>query len=509
MNTLLIYPEWPDTYWSFKHALPFEGKCSAYPPLGLLTVASMLPAHWNKRLVDTNVRRLTDADLRWADVAMLSGMLVHKQDLQNLLKRCRARGLRTVLGGPITSGVADIRDHADHVVVCEAEDMVAELVQDLENGTAKPLYTASNLPDLSRTPLPDLSLVDLKKYSSTAIQFSRGCPFNCEFCDIIEIYGRRPRTKLPEQVVAELEQLYERKWRGSVFLVDDNFIGNKKKVKELLPVLAEWNARRGHPFTFFTEASLNLADDDELLRMMKAAGFIRVFLGIETPVEASLKEAQKMQNTRRSLLDSVRRIQNYGMEVMAGFIVGFDNDPEDIFERQVAFIQESAIPLAMVGLLQALPGTQLYRRLLKEGRLIQDGDGDNFDCNLNFVPKMDAQRLVEGYRSILKRIYDQDNYYERARSFLARYRPEYHPQRVFSDYRALVRSFIKQGVFSRGRSSYWKFIFDAATRYRHAFGTAITLAVMGYHFQKITERVCQSDYIPQLPVSELEPLADS
>src|SRR5512146_2349778 len=286
MNALLIYPEWPDTYWSFKHALPFEGKRSAYPPLGLLTVASLLPAHWNKRLVDTNIRRLTEADLRWADVALLSGMLVHKQELQKLMERCRARGLRTVLGGPITSGVADIREYADHVVVGEAEDLVSELVRDLESGTAKPLYTAANLPELARTPLPDLDLVDLKKYSSTAIQFSRGCPFNCEFCDIIEIYGRRPRTKTAPQILAELDELYKRKWRGSVFLVDDNFIGNKKKVKELLVALADWNQRIKQPFSFFTEASVNLADDTELLEMMKRAGFIRVFLGIETPEEA-------------------------------------------------------------------------------------------------------------------------------------------------------------------------------------------------------------------------------
>jgi len=420
-------------------------------------------------------------------VALLSGMLVHKQELQKLMERCRARGLRTVLGGPITSGVADIREYADHVVVGEAEDLVADLVRDLENGDAKPLYTASNLPDLTRTPLPDLDIVDLKKYSSTAIQFSRGCPFNCEFCDIIEIYGRRPRTKAPEQVVAELEQLYERKWRGSVFLVDDNFIGNKKKVKELLPVLAEWNTRRGRPFTFFTEASLNLADDDELLRMMKEAGFIRVFLGIETPVEASLKEAQKMQNTRRSLLDSVRRIQSYGMEVMAGFIVGFDNDPEDIFERQVEFIQESAIPLAMVGLLQALPGTQLYRRLQKEGRLLVDGNGNNLDFRLNYIPRMDPQRLIEGYRSILQQIYRPDIYYARVRRFLAQYQPHTRPRPLTKeDIRALFQSILKQGIFSRYAFSYWRLFLAASTRYRESFGSAIRLAIMGYHFDKLT-----------------------
>ena len=493
MNALLIYPEWPDTYWSFKHALPFEGKRSAYPPLGLLTIASLLPKHWKTRLVDTNVRRLTDADLEWADVALLSGMLVHKQDLLAILARCRDRRLRTVIGGPVTSSIEELPNYADHVVIGEAEDLMAGLAEDLEQGKAKPAYRARELPGLDKTPMPNLSLINPKYYSAMAIQYSRGCPFNCEFCDIIEIYGRKPRTKSPSQVVAELEQLYERRWRGSVFIVDDNFIGNKRNVKELLPVLADWNARRGRPFTFFTEASVNLADDLDLLQLMKQAGFIRVFLGIETPVEDSLKEAQKLQNTRRSLLESVRRIQSYGMEVMAGFIVGFDNDPEDIFDKQVEFIQESAIPLAMVGLLLALPGTQLYRRLLREGRILDEGHGNNMECRLNFLPKMDPQKLVDGYRSILQRIYQPDAYYERIRRFLAEYRPAYHARRSFSDYVALGRSVVKQGVLGDARSSYWKFFLEAATRYRHVFDTAITLAIMGYHFQTLTKQVCRTD----------------
>jgi len=489
MNALLIYPEWPDTYWSFKHALPFEGKRSAYPPLGLLTIASLLPKHWNKRLVDTNVRPLTDADLEWANVAMLSGMLVHKQDLLAILARCRTWGLPTVVGGPVTSSVEELPQHADHIVIGEAEELVAGLAADLEQGKAKPVYRAGGLPGLDKTPLPDLSLINFKYYSATGIQYSRGCPFNCEFCDIIEIYGRVPRTKSPAQVVTELEQLYEHKWRGSVFIVDDNFIGNKKKVKELLPVLTEWNVRHRRPFTFFTEASVNLADDADLLQMMKEAGFIRVFLGIESPVEASLKEAQKLQNTRRSLLDSVRRIQRYGMEVMAGFIVGFDNDPDDVFDKQVEFIQESAIPLAMVGLLLALPGTQLYRRLQKEGRILDEGQGDNMDCRLNFVPKMNPQRLLEGYRSILQRIYHPDAYYDRVRRFLAQYHPSHHARRALSDYIALARSILKQGILGEARTSYWKFFFEAATRYRHTFDTAIMLAIMGYHFQTLTREV--------------------
>jgi radical SAM superfamily enzyme YgiQ (UPF0313 family) len=493
MNTLLAYPDWPDTYWSFRHALPFQGKRSAYPPLGLLTIAALLPAHWAKRLVDMNVRALTDSDLAWADIVLVSGMLVQKESLLALLARCRARGLRTVVGGPIASSFAELQRYADHVVVGEAEELIASLAEDLEQGTAKPQYKASKMPPLDLSPVPDLSLIKPRHYSSMAIQYSRGCPFNCEFCDIIEIYGRRPRTKSVAQVIAELEQLYRYFWRGPVFLVDDNFIGNTRSVKQLLPALAEWNDRHRRPFSFFTEASVNLADDAELLAMMKAAGFIRVFLGIETPVEASLREAHKLQNTRRSLIESVRTIQQYGIEVMGGFIVGFDNDPEDVFDKQVEFIQASAIPIAMVGLLQALPGTQLYRRLEREGRLLGDANGNNIDCNLSFVPAMSAQRLLEGYRSILQRIYAPDAYYERLRRFLEGHHPANRMRRTLSDYLALGRSMVKQGMLGNARASYWRFLLDAATRYRHAFGAAVTLAIMGYHFQAVTEQVCRSE----------------
>jgi radical SAM superfamily enzyme YgiQ (UPF0313 family) len=502
MNALLVYPEWPDTYWSFRHALPFQGKRSAYPPLGLLTIAALLPAHWAKRLVDMNVREVTDSDLAWADVALISGMLVQKESLLAILACCRARGIRTVVGGPIASGFAELHCYADHVVIGEAEDLIAPLAEGLERGTAKPLYRATEMPRLDRSPLPDLSLINTRHYSSMAIQYSRGCPFDCEFCDIIEIYGRQPRTKSVTQVIAELEQLHRHKWRGAVFLVDDNFIGNKKNVKQLLPALAEWNNRHRRPFTFFTEASVNLADDPELLALMKDAGFIRVFLGIETPVEASLKEAHKLQNMRRSLLDSVRCIQQYGIEVMAGFIVGFDSDPEDVFDRQVEFIQESAIPIAMVGLLQALPGTRLYRRLGREGRLVSDANGNNIDCNLSFIPAMSARRLLDGYRSILKRIYAPDAYYERVRRFLALYQPTSRTRRQFSEYLAFCRSVVKQGMLGDARASYWKLLIDAATRYRAAFGTAVTLAIMGHHFYAITEEVCQADASVSRSVSD-------
>jgi radical SAM superfamily enzyme YgiQ (UPF0313 family) len=492
MNALLIYPHWPDTYWSFRHALQFAGKRAAYPPLGLLTVAAMLPRHWNKRLVDSSVRRLTEADLEWADVALLSGMLIHKPELLEILERCRRAGLPTVVGGPVTSSAPDLGGYADHVVVGEAEDIMPQLVSDLESGSARRVYQATQLPRLDKTPLPDLSLINPRHYSTMALQYSRGCPFKCEFCDIIEIYGRVPRTKPAEQVIAELDQLYANHWRGPVFFVDDNFIGNKRNVKQMLPAVAEWNRRHGRPFRFFTEATINMADDEELLGLMRDAGFYSVFIGIETPDEQSLKVAQKLQNTRRDLVDCVHHIQRYGMEVMAGFIVGFDTDTEDIFDRQVEFIEKSAIPCAMVGVLQALPNTQLYRRLLNEGRLLQYGDGDSMNTELNFVPKMDPRRLVEGYQSILKRIYNRDAYYARVREFLKRYTPAYSGHIKFSDYLILFRSILRQGLLHDGRLAYWKLFFAALTKYPRAFGTAITLAIMGHHFHTVTERVCRT-----------------
>jgi len=321
-----------------------------------------------------------------------------------------------------------------------------------------------------------------------AVQYSRGCPFNCEFCDIIEIYGRKPRTKSPAQVLAELEALLRLGWRGSVFIVDDNFIGNKGEVKKLLPALADWNQRHKHPFHFFSEASLNLAEDTELLEQMRRANFTKVFLGIETPVEASLRETQKYQNTRKDLLDSVQRIQSYGLEVMGGFIVGFDSDPPNIFEEQVRFIRESAIPVAMVGLLTALPNTQLWRRLLREGRLLTQSSGNNTDCTLNFVPRMNADALVEGYKALLKVIYSPEEYYRRVLRFLERRGPSAaRTIRKVSDYLALARSLLRQGVFSRSRMAYWRFLLSATRHHRHSFDTAVALAIMGYHLQRIAE----------------------
>lgn len=495
MKVLLVYPEFPDTYWSFRHALRFEGKRSAFPPLGLLTVSAMLPRAWERRLVDMNVRPLTTEDIEWADAVFASAMIVQKESLRGVVDKCKALGKRVAVGGPYVSTSADRLPEADHIFVGEAEETVPQFLSDLSRGRARPVYKAVERPPLSLTPVPDFHLVDLNHYSIMPVQYSRGCPFSCEFCDIIEIYGRVPRTKSNAQMLAELDTLRRAGWRGDVFIVDDNFIGNKRNVRALLPELAGWSEAHARPFSFITEASVNLAEDDALLEGMRRASFHRVFLGIETPVEESLREARKGQNTRRDLLGSVGKIQSYGMEVMAGFIVGFDNDPLDVFERQIAFIRESGIPLAMVGLLTALPDTQLWRRLKREGRLLEESSGDNTDGSLNFVPRMDTGLLIEGYKRILRSIYSPAEYYGRALDCLARIargeEPGLRRKRRAGELAALLRVLLALGLRDRERTQFWRYMYRAAISHRPRFTKAVTLAAMGYHFRKLTESSCE------------------
>jgi radical SAM superfamily enzyme YgiQ (UPF0313 family) len=493
MKILFIYPVFPETYWSFRHALKFEEKKAAFPPLGLLTISSMLPSKWERRLVDMNVESLDQGDIEWADIVFVSAMIAQKESLEEVVGMCNALGKRVAVGGPYVSTSPGQLPGADYLFVGEAETTILEFLKDLEQGGAKKVYKADERPSLLSTPVPDFSLINLNKYSAMNIQYSRGCPFQCEFCDIIEIYGRIPRTKSNEQMLNELDTLFLAGWRGLVFIVDDNFIGNKKNVRKLLPDIVRWSEENGYPFSFITEASINLAEDDALLQMMMEAGFRRVFLGIETPVEESLKEAQKSQNTRRGLLESVEKIQSYGMEVMAGFIVGFDNDPEDIFDRQIEFIRASGIPLAMVGLLTALPDTQLWRRLEGEGRLLEESSGNNTDCSLNFVPRMNEARLIEGYKTILRSIYSPIEYYRRALDCLSRFRQdkfEPHKQNILADLKALTRIVLRLGVWDKSRIQFWKFLFRVLRHYPREFAHGMTLAAMGYHFRRITEAYC-------------------
>jgi len=489
MRVLLVNPEFPDTYWSFRHALPFEGERCAFPPLGLLTVSALLPASWERRLVDLNVQRLRPSDIEWADMVMATAMLVQKDSLRDVVRRCKAMGKRVVLGGPyVTTTVEDLPE-ADHIFRGEAETTLPQFIEDLARGEAKQWYQAVERPPLSATPLAHFHLVNRKRYSAMSVQYSRGCPFSCEFCDIIEIYGRVPRTKSNQQMLAEFDTLRDLKWRGNVFIVDDNFIGNKKNVRQLLPELAKWQKANGYPFSLITESSVNLADDEPLLESMREAGFRSVFVGIETPVEESLKEAQKSQN-RGNLLESVRKIQSYGMEVMAGFIVGFDNDPEDIFERQIDFIRKSAIPLAMVGLLNALPETQLWKRLEREGRLLGEASGNNTTCTFNFKTRMDPALLIQGYQTIMRTIYSPREYYERALDSMRRTAHQLSVAKnynVVSGLAALTRIMVKLGVLDTERKEFWRFFTHALLKHRDRFSTSLRLAAMGYHFRKLSD----------------------
>ncbi|MGB7208138.1 MAG: B12-binding domain-containing radical SAM protein [Pyrinomonadaceae bacterium] len=493
MKVLLVYPVFPDTYWSFRHALKFEGKQAAFPPLGLLTVSTMLPKQWERKLVDMNVETLWSDDIEWADLVFISAMIVQNESLEQVVELCRSMGKKVVVGGPYVSTSSERLPDADHIFIGEAETTLPEFINDLELGIARKIYKADERPSLLNTPVPDFGLVDMKHYSAMNVQYSRGCPFNCEFCDIIEIYGRVPRTKSNDQMLAELDALNQAGWRGLVFIVDDNFIGNKKNVRLLLPDLIAWSRRNRFPFSFITEASINLAEDDALLQMMEDAGFRRVFLGIETPVEESLKAAQKGQNTRRDLLESIHKIQSYGMEVMAGFIVGFDSDPEDIFDRQMNFIRESGIPLAMVGLLAALPDTQLWRRLEKEGRLLDVSTGNNTDCSLNFIPRMDMTSLIEGYKTILRNIYSPKEYYLRALDCLSRFhqnRVEPRQINLMDDLRAFFNIILTLGIRDRSRTQFWRYFYKLLRFHPRDFAHGLTLAAMGYHFRQVTEKYC-------------------
>src|SRR5512140_963769 len=448
VRALLVYPELPPTYWSMTYALPFIGKKASIPPLGLLTVASLLPADWEVTLVDMNVERLRPSAVAAADVVLTSSMIVQKESHARVVRLCNELGTPVVAGGPYPSSCHERIEGVDHFVLNEAETTLPRFLADFEEGRAAHVYQDNARPDLAATPPPRFELVKRKRYSAMAVQYSRGCPHSCEFCDIVELFGRRPRTKGTDQLLDELTLLYGTGWRGSVFVVDDNFIGNVRGVKELLPRVASWQRERDYPFGLFTEATLGLAEDPALMDQMVSAGFNMVFLGLETPDRATLESAGKRQNLRSDMLEGVRTIQRKGMEVSAGFILGFDSDPRDIFDRQIRFIQESGIPSAMVSLLTALPGTRLHRRLQKEGRLAGDSGGGNntHDLTLNFVPRMDVKELLEGYRKVLSEIYDPDRYFARCLDLLKSLKPHRTSARrvTFIELRALLFSLVRQ-----------------------------------------------------------------
>ncbi len=490
MNILLVYPQTPDTFWSFKHVMRFVSKRAAFPPLGLLTIAAMLPADWQLKLVDTNVERLHDDDLRRADYVMISAMIIHKQSVQEIVARCRKLGKPVIAGGPLFTTGYQAFPEIQHFVLGEAEDLLPRLVEDLRRGTVQHAYQATERPDITRVPVPRWDLIDLRHYATMAVQFSRGCPFDCEFCDIIVMNGRVPRTKSSVQLIAELEQLRLRGWKDMVFVVDDNFIGKKRDTRALLHEIIAWRERTGAEMGFLTEASANLADDEDLLTLMVRAGFKKVFVGIETPSVESLTECRKLQNSRRDLIATVQTLQRAGLEVMGGFIVGFDSDKHDIFKRQFEFIQTSGVVTAMVGLLNALPQTRLYQRLKMEGRLETDSTGNNTEATLNFRPKLNREFLINGYRDLMKRLYEPRNYYQRIRTFLKQHKPEGPRVRIsWSDTQAFFKSFWLLGVWHRGRRAYWQFFLGTLLRRPAQFRQAMELAIMGYHFRRVASHL--------------------
>lgn len=491
MRVLLIFPEYPDTFWSLRSALRFVRKQSVMPPLGLITVAAMFPADWEVRLVDTNVTPLTHADLAWAEMAFISAMGVQRDAARRIIHRCRAAHVPIVAGGPLFTAEPEAFPEVDHLVLNEGEITFPRFLEDLQKGTPQRVYASGEFADLHHSPAPRWELLDLRRYFSMGIQYSRGCPFNCEFCNVTTLFGRVPRTKSPTQIINELDRLHNAGWRESVFFVDDNLIGNKKLARtELLPALIDWQGARGHQrVNFNTQASINMADDPTLLSLMAEAGFDTVFIGIETPNAESLAETGKTQNRRRDMIADVQTIHRAGIQVQGGFIVGFDHDDSSIFQRQIDFIQRSGVVTAMVGLLNALPGTALFTRLRNEGRLRGDSTGDNVDGTTNIVPAMGLDRLVQGYRQILHAIYARRAYYRRVRTFLRAYRvPRVRTPISTARVAAFLRSILFLGVLGRERLQYWYLLFWTLVRRPRSFPYAVTMSIYGAHFLRMCNR---------------------
>ena len=497
---LLIYPEFPRTFWSFQYALKFISKKSGMSPLGLITIASMLPDAWEKKLIDINTTHLNDADILWADYVFISAMDIQKTSARSVVDRCSRLHVKTVMGGPLVSSDHSEFNDADHILLNEGEITIPEFLKDIENNNTKHLYDTAGWADLSKTPVPSWDLLDLKNYACLNIQYSRGCPFDCEFCDITSLYGHKPRTKSTGQILRELEVIYQKGWRGGIFFVDDNFIGNSKKLKtEVLPALIDWMKKKKYPFNFLTEVSVNLADDEGLMRLMVRAGFKSVFVGIETVDEDSLSECNKLQNKNRDMLLCVKKIQRMGLQVQGGFIVGFDSDSPQIFGRMTRFIQDSGIVTAMVGLLNAPRRTKLYQRLSSEGRISSEFNGNNTDMSINFIPKMNIQTLLAGYQEIVSTIYSPKFYYQRVVNFLKEYKPvEYGKPRIsLENLGAFFKANVRLGVFGKERKYYWKLFFWSLFKKPNMFPLAISMAIYGFHFRKVFEQYLQPDTAPK------------
>ena len=493
-KALLVYPEHPPTYWGANYALEMVGIKSAFPPLGLLTIAAMFPPEYELRVADMNVAPLEDSDLDWADLVFTSTMIVQRVSLNAVIERCNRAGVPVIAGGPHPTTFHDEIPGVDHFVLDEAEEIFPGFLRDLENGCAKTIYREPRKPDVTLTPVPRFDLIDLDNYYSMGLQFSRGCPFDCEFCDITKLYGRVPRTKSPAQMVAEFDSLRKLGWKGPLFLVDDNFIGNKREAMKLLPVIAEWQKAHGYPFSLSTEASVNLAHMDELMDAMVEAGFDTVFLGIETPNPKALIKTKKPQNTSRKqenfLFNAVRKIQHTGMQVQGGFILGLDSDDEGVFDAQIEFIQQAGIPVAPIYLLTALRGTDMYERLRAENRLLDKQIGTNA-MTLNFKPELDPGTLIDGYRRVTATLYDPtlENYFQRCLALFEHLKAVPHLRKPLRGNAVVVAAMRVRRQLSKDQiPAFSRFIAQVSRDHPRMLTTALRLAALGYHFERVTRQ---------------------
>lgn len=485
MKILLLYPQYPETFWSLKYSLSFVGKKASIPPLGLLTIASLLPQNWETKLIDLNVEKLSEKDIIWADYIFISAMITQKESTKQIIHKCKEHNKKIVAGGPLFTSLPEEFPEVDHLVLDEGEVTLPQFLKDLENSQTQKYYRSEIKPDLSKSPIPKWDLIKQKYYMKMAIQCSRGCPYDCEFCDVVKLNGKIPRTKTPLQVIKELEALHQTGWKGSIFFVDDNFIGDKNKTKKILKGISRWKRLRKSNFTFMTQVSLNISEDQELMNLMKKAGFNSVFIGLETPSEESLAECGKFQNKGRDLISSVLTLYKNGFEVSAGFIVGFDSDDETIFKRQIEFIQNTGVVVAMIGMLQALPGTRLYKRLKKENRLLGSGSGNNTDFSTNFIPQLPISILQEGYKNIVSTIYSPKEYYGRVLTFIKNYNHSISDKVGLNEIIAFVKSIYIVGIFDSSRIYYWKLFFISLFKYPKAFQKVITMSIYYAHFKKI------------------------
>ena len=487
MKILLVYPQCQDTFWNLKYALPFISRETVLPPLGLMTVAALLPEQWEKKFVDMSVDELADEDILWADYVFISAMFIQRKYAEKLVERCNTLSTKIVAGGPLFTEIPESFDNVDHLVLNEAEVTLPAFLKDLESGWPNHIYQSKDYPNITSSPTPLWELIDMRKYASMAIQYSRGCPFNCNFCDITYLFGNKTRTKTTIQILDELESLYNQGWREAVFIVDDNFIGGKSKLrKELLPAMIEWMRQRDYPFIFNTQVSINIADDEELMQMMVQAGFEAVFIGIETLDDKSFEECCKGQNKRRDLIANVKKIQQHGLQVQAGFILGFDNDRSTIFDRMIDFIQKSGIVTAMVGLLHAPRNSELYKHLYKENRLLDYSSGDSMDLSMNFIPKMDSEELLEGYKRVVRTVYSYSHYHDRIITLLKNYRLplKRKSQTKISDIKTILKSTWFLGLREEGKIYYWKLFLWTLFRKPQFLRQALTFAIHGFHFRK-------------------------